>query len=502
MYAPRTPIRSAGLLLIAALTLSACTERQQVYDIDGLGRIHFGNSGAAEAQEAFHRGVLWLHSFEYGFAEQEFQRAQSLDSTMVMAYWGEAMTHNHPLWRQTDPEAAQAVLAKLAPTPEARRALAPTEREALYFDAVEALYGEGDKQERDQRYSEALGRLHEAYPEDDEARAFYALSILGLTNGVRDYATYERAASIVEPLFERNPRHPGAAHYIIHSYDDPDHAQLGLEAANAYADIAPGAGHAQHMTTHIFLALGLWDRVIENNILATNTIVSQRGEQDPAPWACGHYTSWQHYGHLQKGEFAAAETLMDACQAWVDAQGGPSGGAGNYWSSMRAHHLLDAGDPALIARWSGDPAAGRSPTAGEGWPDSRVRVYATDAIVRMRAGEQVDVTSLLAGIPDEPAGNRIMKLQVGGLAALQAGETDEGLARLREAADMEDALPLEFGPPEIPKPSRELLAEALVEAGRMDEARQALEATQARIPGRRAATILGSAAQMVADNVE
>jgi tetratricopeptide (TPR) repeat protein len=421
---------------------------------------------------------------------------------MVMAYWGEAMTYNHPLWRETDPEAAHAVLVRLAPTPDARRALASTEREAMYLDAVEALYGAGDKQERDRHYSEALGRLHEAYPEDDEARAFYALSILGLTNGVRDYANYERAASIVEPLFDRNPRHPGAAHYIIHSYDDPDHAELGLPAANAYADIAPGAGHAQHMTTHIFLALGMWDRVIENNILATKTIVSQRGEQDPAPWACGHYTSWQHYGHLQKGEFAEAETLMDACQAWVDAQGGPAGGAGNYWSSMRAHHLLEAAAPSLIDRWPGEPEAGRPSSAGDGWPDARVRTQATDAIVRIRAGQTVDVAPLLASIPDEPAGNRIMKLQVEGLAALKAGKTDEGLALLREAADREDALPLEFGPPDIPKPSRELLAEALVEAGRMDEARQALEATEARIPGRRAAITLRSAAQVVSDEVE
>lgn len=488
-----------GLVLAAALTLSACTERQQTFDIDGLGNIQFVNSGAAEAQEAFHRGVLWLHSFEYGFAEEEFQRAQGLDSTMVLAYWGEAMTHNHPLWRGTDPEAAQAVLAKLAPTAEARRALAATEREAMYLDAVEALYGEGDKQERDRRYSEALGRLHEAYPKDDEARAFYALSILGLTNGVRDYANYERAASMVEPLFERNPRHPGAAHYIIHSYDDPDHAELGLPAADAYADIAPGAGHAQHMTTHIFLALGMWDRVIENNILAVKTVVAQRGEQSPAPWSCGHYTSWQHYGHLQKGEFAEAETLMDACQAWVDEQGGPAGGAGNYWSSMRAHHLLEAGDPALIDRWAGELAAGRSPIAGDGWPDPVVRVNATNALVRLRAGENVDVNPLLASMPDEPAGNRIVKLQVEGVAAIRDGRTDEGLALLMEAAEMEGALPLEFGPPDIPKPSRELLAEELANAGQMDRARQALDATEARIPGRRAAR---SAAQVIADHVE
>jgi len=488
-------------LLFLALVVTSCQSAPETapgVDIDGLGRIHFANYGAPEAQDAFYRGVMLLHSFEFDRAEEQFQEAQSLDSTFFMAYWGEAMTYNYPLWRQTRPAGAQEVLAKLAPTPEERRALAPTEREAMYMDAVEVLFGEGDKTARDSAYSEAMRRLHEAWPDDDEALAFYALSILGLTNGVRDYETYGRAGRLVEPLFERNPRHPGAAHYIIHAYDDPDHASMGLAAADAYADIAPGAGHAQHMTTHIFLALGMWDRVIENNILATATTVAQRGDLDPAPWACGHYTSWEHYGHLQLGQFEDAERLMDNCYAWITT-GEPGGGTWGYYSSMRAHHVLEAGDPGLLARWSAGVPEGRPATASEGWPDNSVRIEGINAFVRLRAGEQADVATTLAAIPDEPVGNHIMRLQLEGLSAIEAGQTDSGLALIREAADLEDALPLEFGPPDLPKPSRELLAEELLRAGFLDAAQTALDKTEARIPGRRAAR---SVAQAIADHRE
>ena len=488
-------------LLFLAVLISAClsaSDTPPATDIDGLGRIYFANSGAPEAQDSFYRGVLLLHSFEFGRARQEFKEAIAADSTFFMAYWGEAMTFNYPLWRQTWPADAQEVLAKLAPTPAERRALAPTDREAMYMDAVEALFGEGDKTERDAAYSEAMGRLHEAWPDDDEARAFYALSILGLTNGERDYDTYGRAGRLAEPLFERNPRHPGAAHYIIHAYDDPDHARQGLAAAEAYADIAPGAGHAQHMTTHIFLALGMWDRVIENNILATATTVAQRGDMNPAPWACGHYTSWEHYGHLQLGQFEDAERLMDNCYAWITTTE-PSGTQWEYYSSMRAHHVLEAGDTSLLDRWSQGVPEGRSATASAGWPDNSARIEGVNALVRMRAGEQVALDPVLAAIADEPVGNHIMKLQLEGLAAIQSGQTDRGLTLIREAADLEDALPVEFGPPEQPMPSRELLASELLRAGRVAEADTALQQTEARTPGRRTAR---SIAQAIADHGE
>ena len=175
--------------------------------------------------------------------------------------------NNYPLWQSKDVDEGRAILARL----DSIGALTPTHREMMYLDAMRALYGEGSKEEQDLAYMNAMASLQEAHPEDLEARAFHALAILGSTDGERDFEVYARAASVAQPVFEANPDHPGAAHYIIHSFDDPEHADLGLHAANAYSEIAPGAAHAQHMTTHIFLAQGDWARVIQNNQRATRS---------------------------------------------------------------------------------------------------------------------------------------------------------------------------------------------------------------------------------------
>src|SRR5207249_2206797 len=246
----------------------------------------------------FIRGVLLLHSFEYQDAARAFREAQRLDAGFALAYWGEALTYTHPLWNEQDRNAARAALQRLGPTAAAWRSKAPTPREQAYLDAVAILYGAGAKAERDTAYSAAMGRLVNQFPADREAKVFYALSLLGLNQGVRDTATYMRAAAIVEPVFRANPNHPGAAHVLIHCYDDPIHAPLGLAAARAYSKIAPDAAHAQHMTTHIFLALGMWDEVVSQNEIASGG--------DRAAWTPHHYTEWLGYGYLQQGRYQEA----------------------------------------------------------------------------------------------------------------------------------------------------------------------------------------------------
>jgi len=262
-----------------------------------LGTIDFPTSAGPAAEAVFVRGVLYLHSFEYASAAEAFRAAQALEPGFALAYWGEAMTYNHPVWNQQDRAAALAALGRLGPTPEARQARAPTGRERGYLAAVERLYGpEEGKARRDTLYSEAMATLAAAYPDDAEAQAFYALSLLGLSQGDRVVPTYMRAGAIALALLAQYPDHPGAAHYTIHSFDDPDHAPLGLPAARAYSRIAPGAPHAQHMTTHIFLALGMWNEVVSQNIIAAGP--------DSAKWTPGHYTQWLQYGLLQLGHAA------------------------------------------------------------------------------------------------------------------------------------------------------------------------------------------------------
>src|SRR5947207_15104773 len=329
------------LCLAAAALLSAQTPR--------LGTIDFPTSGAPTAQTQFIRGVLLLHSFEYQDAARAFREAQRLDSGLALAYWGEALSYTHPLWNEQDLNAARAALQRLGPTAAARRAQAPTLREQAYLDAVEILYGEGSKAERDTAYSTAMGRLVERFPADREARVFYALSLLGLNQGVRDTATYLRAAAIVQPVFQANPNHPGAAHVLIHAYDDPIHASLGLAAARAYSRIAPDAAHAQHMTTHIFLALGMGAEVVSQNESASGP--------DRAAWAPHHYTEWLGYGYLQQGRYAEALRHLELMHRNME-----KGGRGRaVLAEMRADYVVNTerwDSPSL--EWSVDLTAVRA----------------------------------------------------------------------------------------------------------------------------------------------
>ena len=230
-----------------------------------LGKIDFPTSGPADAQKYFIEGVLLLHSFEYGRARRAFQQASSESRDFAMAYWGEAMTYDHPIWPEYDPVGASDALARLGPTPDARRAKAPTEREKMYLDAVERLFSRsGDREQVAADYSAAMERLAKRFPDDLEAQAFYSLSLLGLTRTTRSTENYMRAAAVAEGVYQKNPNHPGALHYLIHSYDDPVHAPLGLRAARAYGTVARGSvACAAHAVAHLFCArhVGRLDRV-------------------------------------------------------------------------------------------------------------------------------------------------------------------------------------------------------------------------------------------------
>ncbi|REJ72935.1 MAG: hypothetical protein DWQ36_12040 [Acidobacteria bacterium] len=457
-----------------------------------LGRVEFPNSGATEAQADFVQGVLYLHNFEYEDAAAAFRRAQEIDPGFALAYWGEAMTHNHPIWMAQDRDAANAVLARYAPSAEERLAKTATPRERSYLETLELLYGnlpataELDKEQRDDVYRDALARLAEQYPEDHEARSFWALAILGSAHEGRDFATYMRAAATAMPVWERNPEHPGAAHYLIHSFDDPVHAPLGLPMAEAYAEIAPDAAHAQHMTSHIFVALGMWPEVIEANINAMreqNEAMARRGERDVV---CGHYPYWLHYGYLQRGQLSRADELLTACQARIRNE--PGGGERWHFAAMRARDVLDRDDPERVATWTS--------SVDDETPGAR-RMLFTDAWAALERGEVDRAGEIFYLMPDAALDRfdtqQHADIQVGqieGLLTIARGRRDEGLAKLRAMAELESSLPFAFGPPEIDKPSWELLGEELLEAKRHADAAAAFERQLERTP-RRTASLAG-----------
>lgn len=479
------------LLFLAALPLTAQSD---------VGQIVFANSGAAEAQAPFLRGLALLHNFEYVFAAEEFRKAQELDPSFAMAYWGEAMTHTHPIWFQQDLEAARAVLQRLGATPEERLAKAKTERERDYLRTLDVLYGEGSKNERDFLFAEAIAALHARYPDDVDAAAFHGLAILGTAHQGRDFATYMRAAAILEEVFPANRSHPGVLHYLIHSYDDPIHAPLGLRAARLYGAVAPNAGHALHMTSHIFVAMGMWDEVIDANRRAVDVINRQRAARGRQRADCGHYPTWLHYGYLQKNDAEAARKALDACRMAAlenDFQSaGPMDsrpGRINEYADMRAHHI--AAGHALSA-------ADASAKIPEGRPflDARYTVAYGDVLF---AAQRKDAAALKTAVPrlralhaevvaakkndDNPSARMradVMLQQAEALVLAADGKPSEAIALLEQAKKAEESMPFDFGPPAIAKPAAELLGDHLLASGRVEDAAAAYRSALTRVPGR------------------
>jgi hypothetical protein len=407
-----------------------------------------------------------------------------------MAYWGEAMTYTHPIWFQQDRDAARAALAKLGATPADRLAKAPTERERDYLRAVDVLYGEGSKEERDFLFADAMAALHARYPNDVDAAALHALAILGTAHAGRDFAIYMRAASLLEEVLPAHPRHPGVLHYLIHSYDDPVHAPLGMRAARVYGDVAPNAGHALHMTSHIFIALGMWDDVIAANRRAIDVVNQQRAAAGKPPGDCGHYPTWLHYALLQKGRTADARKALDACRASVLSEKTPNDNRVNEYVEMRAQ-LVAAGLPLTDADATIAEITAPRALLGMIYADAfdAARRADTETVknvadaMRMMMGEVVPVRGREAN-PTERIRAEVMLQEVDALHLVLTGKRDEAIAMLEKAAKAEREMPLEFGPPVVPKPAAELLAEQLVAAGRANDAVRAYQLVLERTPGR------------------
>jgi tetratricopeptide (TPR) repeat protein len=499
-------------MLVVVLVTSLLFAATPPAAAEGYGHVAFANSGAPAAQADFSQGMALLHDFEYPAAAAAFRRAQSTDPGFAMAFWGEAMTFNHPLWAQQDLAAARAALNKLAPTAAARREKTKTDREKAYLDAVEILYGEGSKTERDFRYEAAMAKLHERYPNDVDAAAFYALSILGTAHAGRDIPSYMRAAGVLEEAWVIHQVHPGLVHYLIHSYDDPAHAPLGLRAARIYSRIAPDAGHAQHMCSHIFLALGMWEETVQANLAAMADVDRMRAAQGKGPARCGHYPAWLEYGYLQLGKMDEAKAALTACRATVASEAAmdhpgmsmdPDSSLSSAFANMRLRYLLDTGD------WSGEIANWQLPkNVGPGARLDFAFARALGELARGRTAEARQALSELEAVGREVSDSEtksanpdpsyrlrpgVLLLEARALLAEHEGDLPGAEKLLRQAVTLEETLPIDFGPPTIDKPTHELLGEFLLRRGRKDEARAEFEKALGRTPGRRLA-MQGSAA--------
>lgn len=465
-----------------------------------LGTIVFPTSGASTAQPAFLEGVKDLHSFQFDEAAVAFQKAEQIDPNFAMAYWGEAMSHNHPLWAEVDVPAAQKALEKLAPTSEARVAKARTEKEKAYIDAVNQLfYAPGDKLARDNAYSQAMAKMYERWPADHEVDVLYALSLLGTVRpGDEGFRRQALAAAICLKVFQENPNHPGAAHFIIHAFDDPDHAILALPAARAYAKIAPSAAHALHMPSHIFLRLGMWQDVIKSNVAAYQSSVAliQRlhlpeGRED------FHTLSWLQYAELMTGNFDEAKKDLNLAKA-ADDRNPNSRPVHQGYLGMHARYILETQQwekiPLQVTTQPvsapGSPMYGMDMARGAdngtwtfiaGYGATKLNDLATadQAIAQLHAMAEKAGANTYAAKPFA-----IMEKELIADADLARGQKDDAVQVAKEAADLDRTLAPPSGPPDPIKPGLELYGDVLLATGHAKEAAAVYEEELLRTPNR------------------
>ena len=303
-----TPIQSIAELDLNRGDLLLCGD-------PNFGNVSFALSCRYDLRETFNLGLSLIHSFEYAEAEKAFVSILDEDPECLMAYWGTAMSIlNHPLSLKQNPESLKRgeALLKVAHT------LTPNnDREKDYIDAV-SIYFKGwqtlDTQTRKLKYESKMEELYNKYTGDVETAVFYSLAILASADlNDKTYGKQKKSGEILEKLFGKNPNHPGIAHYIIHNYDSPELAHLALNTARKYAVIAPASAHAQHMPSHIFTRLGLWDESIKSNIDSANSAVCYAESVNPnASWVSEiHALDYLVYAYLQLGDNTKAQLEMD-----------------------------------------------------------------------------------------------------------------------------------------------------------------------------------------------
>ena len=476
----------AALALASSAAIPAPTDPTHDHPApEKLGTVHFENSCAAAVQPQFERAIALLHSFAYAVAAKEFQTVASLDAGCAMAHWGVALSGFHQLWEPPGATQLQLGRDELAT---ARRIGARTVREREFIDAAAVYFSDTDPThhpDRAKAYERAMESVAQHFPHDDETQIFYALALVATAPPTdHTHANQKRAAAILEPIYRRQPDHPGVAHYLIHAYDSSELAQRGLGPARAYAKIAPAAPHALHMPSHIFTRLGLWDDSIESNEAARRA-AHQQGDIGEELHAMDYLT----YAYLQRGHDTDAERIVAELHAMgpVLANDFKMGYAAtampvrlaverNRWNDAVAIEPLPGSAPhvAAIAYWAralGHAHSGRADLANA----DAAEIDACEA------------ESKVHGTPYWTTQIDVLSKEARAWTAMAGGHPDDAVTLLRAAADAEDAmekLPVTPGPI---VPAREQLGQLLLDLHRPKEAQHELTRALQGAPGRRAA---------------
>jgi tetratricopeptide (TPR) repeat protein len=469
----RISLRSA--LLASVLTASLVPAGSRAEAIGKVGDVGFPVSCSADAQQQFTRAVALLHSFWYEEAVKAFTGVVETDPSCAMAYWGVAMSNWYPLWY---PPSEAALKAGAEAVAKAKSIGARTDRERDYVEAIAVFYRDSDKLDNRTRsvaYEKAMEQVYLRYPDDREAGVFYALA-LDTTALPTDktYANQEKAAKILQRVFAEQPNHPGAAHYLIHSYDSAPLADLGLPAAICYSDIAPAVPHALHMPSHIFTRVGQWQNAIESNRASADA------GQNYAAKVFGpgvvwdqtlHALDYLEYSYLQTGQDTEAKRVLDQLMAYQKAT--PSSLAAAYAvAAIPARYVVERQNWAEAATLSSPPLS----LAADAFPWTAPMITFARALGAAHTGDfaaaqaeigklQAARDALIKAKNTYWAGQVDVEVRSASAVLAQAqGRGEEALALMRSAADLEDASDKHPVTPGSIVPARELLGDMLLEA--------------------------------------
>ncbi len=502
-----------GFLIVFSLTASGVAQEGEPHEHsysgpeEGLGRTHMHISCSPAIAAKFDRALALLHNFWYGRALEGFSQVSKDDPDCAMAYWGAAMTYNHPFW-DAPSVADEAAAWSLALKGLAAKKMSPRER--LYLNAVAALFkdaGAGPNAGRDEGYRDAMATAYAQFP-DDETKLFYGLAILGtIKEGTKGFDRQNQAAKLFEEVYAHSPDHPGALHYLIHVYDDPAHADQGLEAARKYAKAAAAVPHALHMPSHIFTRLGYWDESAATNEKAWQTSeadIKRAGESSAL--RDFHSLNYLEYAYLQLGRYRDARRTLDIIAAQYDALASKKTAADT--PELQSRHVRGRtiyavpdrvvyGYFDMLTRYAVEAAdwdaAAKIPllVPSRDFAAVKLQLEAMAAAARKdAAGARVaaEKLALLAQEPGQhPFAQQIITMQAKeaeALAAKASGNADEAVAKMKEAVAIEDSIDSLSQPPYPIIPANELFGTLLMELNRPADAKERFLQALKRTPGR------------------
>ena len=451
--------------LFAVLAFADETHHHEDLTVEQLGTVHFPVSCAVSVQKPFERGVALLHSFWYEEAEKQFAQVATDDPGCTMAHWGVAMSLWHQLW---DHPNAATIKRGVAELKKARSLHPATDRERAYIAALSAFYqGKGGYDVRATAYSRAMEGVHRRYPDDPEAAAFYALSLLASEpEDDTTFANRKQAAAVLEKLFKEEPTHPGVAHYLIHSYDKPQLAELGLPAARSYARIAPAAPHALHMPSHIFARLGLWQDDIDSNLASIAATRKTAAMHMGGEGHQFHAMDFLFYAYMQSGREADARALMDEVNKMPEMHDMYGVGFDPHLATQAqfaALYPIEMRDWATAAALTPMDVPGTASDSFGYWAKAigSAQLHQTEEVRKdVHAIEIIHQKFVDQKKEFFAEGTESDLKQTQAWLAFSEGKYDDAVAILRPLAEKEEALGEE--PQGIP--SREMIAEILLEA--------------------------------------